>query len=386
MENLAMARLNKTKNSSISIRSVAFFMAALLLVMLPIEEAYMQSKAPYDKERLLKVVRLNALSTQEVVEAIEQRGVDFRMTPSIEAEFKQAGARPELIAAMSRSYRAPSGSTPPSTNANRPVNTGRPATGVPPGPPLSKNEIVTMLQGGLPASRVEQFVEVRGVNFALSPQVSREIMAAGGNRSLLGAISEKATTERASSGDPSSIANGPSNRRNAGPDYDDLNDQAIAALQSNNAPYAIRLLQQAVTVEPRRPTAFQLLGFAQLYGSRDVASAERSMRAAIERGGSAAFYVYHAHDKLFSAFCEGSLFVTKQGVTYKAKDGNHTFETLDTQIKETGINAFVGSEYGSFHIKVYEDLNKKKSQTYNFAPLTRQKAESNLIMSLIKSY
>jgi hypothetical protein len=384
-----MATLKKAMNRATAIRVIGFFAAALLLMTLHVDEAQMQSgKAPYDKERLLKVVRLNALSTQEVVGAIQERGVDFQMTPSIEVEFKEAGARPEMIDAMRRNYRgAPS--SPAATN--RPAATSRPTGNVPPGPPLSKSEIVTMLQGGLPASRVEQFVEVRGVNFALTPQISREITAAGGNRSLLGAISEKAVSERPAGerpagGDPSSIANNPARGRNTGPDYDDLTDQAVAALQSNNSTYAIRLLQQAVTVEPRKPTAFQLLGFAQLYGSRDVVSAERAMRAAIERGGSAAFYVYHAHDKLFTGFCEGSLFVTKQGVTYKAKDGNHTFETLDSQIKETGINAFVGSEYGSFHIKVYQDLNKKNSQTYNFAPLTRQKAESNLIMSLIKSY
>jgi hypothetical protein len=365
---------------------MVFLLATLLLVMLSVDKAYMQAaKAPYDKDRLLKVVRLNALSTQEVVQAIYERGVDFQMTPSIESEFKQAGARPEMIDAMRKSYRAPAARSAPPP-ANRPANTARVPTSVPAGPPLSKSEIVTMLQGGLPASRVEQFVEVRGVSFTLTPQISREITAAGGNRSLLGAISEKATSERPSNGDPSSIANSPAARRNAGPDYDDLNDQAVAALQSNNASYAIRLLQQAVTVEPRKPTAFQLLGFAQLYGNRDILSAERSMRAAIERNGSAAFYVYHGHDKLFSSFCEGSLFVTKQGVTYKAKDGNHTFEALDSQIKETALNAFVGSEHGAFHIKVYQDNNRKDSTTYNFAPLTRVKAESSLIMNLIKSY
>lgn len=381
-----MSTFHNAINRAMSSRTIIIPLAALMLAMLSIDKAYLQApKAPYDKDRLLKVVRLNALSTQEVVQAIYERGVDFQMSPTVESEFKQAGARPEMIDAMRKSYRAPAASSPPPT-ASRPTGPARPSAGVPPGPPLSKSEIVTMLQGGLAASRVEQFVEVRGVNFTLTPDISREITSAGGNRSLLGAISEKATGERPSGGDRSSIANVPPGRRNAGPDYDDLTDQAVAALQSNNSPHAIRLLQQAVTVEPQKPTAFQLLGFAQLYGSRDILSAERSMRAAIERGGSAAFYVYHDHDKLFGSFCEGSLFVTKQGVTYKAKDGNHTFEALDSQIKETGLNAFVGSEHGAFHIKVYQDGNRKDSKTYNFAPLTRLKPESSLIMNLIKSY
>jgi hypothetical protein len=48
---------------------------------------------PYDKERLLTVARLNALSTEEIIEAIQQRGVDFRTTAEVEAQFREAGAR-----------------------------------------------------------------------------------------------------------------------------------------------------------------------------------------------------------------------------------------------------------------------------------------------------
>ena len=50
-----------------------------------------------------------------------------------------------------------------------------------------------MLQGGLPTARVEQFVEARGVNFAITPQIAREIKEAGGNNALIGAITAKAS-------------------------------------------------------------------------------------------------------------------------------------------------------------------------------------------------
>src|SRR5262245_8892192 len=76
----------------------------LLLGTIP---ASMQTRTPYDKDRLLKVVKLNALSTQEVVKAVQDRGVDFQLTPSVEAEFKDAGARPELLDTLRTSYRAP---------------------------------------------------------------------------------------------------------------------------------------------------------------------------------------------------------------------------------------------------------------------------------------
>ena len=306
----------------LSISAAAFLIGFLIAAE---GRAQTSNKVPYDKERLLKVVRLNALSTQEVIQAIDQRGVDFQTTAAIESEFRQAGGRPELIDALRRNYRSP---TVAPTNPSRPPTTSKPTAGVPAGPPLSKNEIVTMLQGGLPAARVEQFVEVRGVTFALTPDISREITAAGGNRSLLGAITEKAPYTSAAP--PSSGA--PAGRRVAAPpDYDDLTDQAIAAMQANNASHAIRLLQQAAAMDPSKPTAYGLLGFAQLYGNQDILSAERSMRAGLERGGGAAFRVYHDHDGFFNTFCQGSFFVNKTGVTFKADDGNHTFEAQDVK-------------------------------------------------------
>lgn len=362
------------------IRFSTFGAAVFLFVMMSWGAAEMQAKNPYDKERLLKVVRLNALSTQEVVQAVQQRGVDFQVTPGIEAEFREAGARPELIETLKTNYRPASAPARPS-NTERPG--ARPSAGVPAGPPLSKNEIVTLLQSGAPAARVEQFVEARGVSFSVTPEIAREITAAGGNRSLLGAITEKATA-------PSSVASSPAATRNSGPDYDDLTDQAISAMQANNSNYAIRLLQQAASMDSSKPTAYQLLGFAQLYGNQDILSAERSMRAALDRGGSAVFYVYHDHDGFFRTYCEGSLFVTKPAVTYKAKDGNHTFEAQDTKIKEAKLNGFIGSEIGAFHLKVFKEPGEQKkgdeSKTFNFAPATKSKAESNLIISMIQGY
>ena len=62
---------------------------------------------PYDKDRLIRVLQLNALSTAEIVKAIQQRGVDFRMTSDIESQFRSAGARPEVIDAIRTNYRGP---------------------------------------------------------------------------------------------------------------------------------------------------------------------------------------------------------------------------------------------------------------------------------------
>lgn len=167
------------------------------------------------------------------------------------------------------------------------------------------------------------------------------------------------------------------------PDYDDLTDKAVAAMQANNGRMAINLLQQAVNVDSSKPQAYGLLGYAQLYLSNDILGAERSMRASIERGGGAPFRVYHDHDGFFNTFCQGSLFVSKTNVTFKADDGNHTFAADRSNIKEAKANGLVGIQYGAFHLKVV--TGAKKSDNYNFAPLTKQKSEANLITSLIQS-
>jgi hypothetical protein len=231
----------------------------------------------------------------------------------------------------------------------------------------------------VPPARVEQFVEVRGVSFSITPQIAREIKDAGGNNALIGAITAKASEAQPNAPPASHTTNRPVP---AGPDYDDLTDKAVAAMQANNTNGAIRLLQQAVTVDSTKPQAYGLLGFAQLYGSHDILAAERSMRAAIERGGGAPFRVYHAHDKLFNTFCQGSLFVARRNVTFRADDGNHTFEATRQDIKEAKINGFVGAQYSAYHLKV----GAGKGETYDFAPYNRQKSEASLVINLIQSY
>lgn len=368
----------RTKNMTrFSARSaILAAVTAVFVVSMTTGVALMQAKQPYDRDKLLRVVQLNALPTAEVVQAIQQRGVDFRMNSDTESQFRTAGARPEVIDAIRGNYRgAPS--SPPPTQPNNPPNNPRPTAGVPPGPPLAKNEIITLLQSGVPTARVEQFVEVRGVSFSITPPIAREIKDAGGNNALIGAI-----TAKASEAPPPSGPSGPTRPAPAGPDYDDLTDKALAAMQANNTYGAIRLLQQAVSIDSSKPQAYGLLGFAQLYGSKDIMAAERSMRAAIERGGGAPFRVYHDHDKFFNTFCQGSLFVSKTNVTFRGDDGNHTFLANRPDIKEAKINGFVGAQYGAYHLKV----GAGKGETYNFAPFNKQKSEANLVLSLINSY
>lgn len=378
----------RTKNmlrSRVSFVALCVACAALVFA----GAASTQTKKPITKQGLVNAVKINGLSTRELVAQIERRGVDFEMSASDESDLQSVGARPEIIEAARSNYRpAVVAARPTPVNVPPRTNTTAPSSNVPDGPPLSKSEIVTMLQGGISPVRVEQFVEKRGVNFQVTPAVAREITAAGGNRSLVGAITEKSMAEAASNGnngrDDSPFGPASNTAANNAPDYDDLIDRATSAVSTQDYNGAIRYAQQAAQLDPQQPTAYSILGTVALYYSQNVSTAEQAMRAAIERGGAAAFHVYHDHNGSFGQYCEGSFFVTKTGVSFKANDGRDTFDAEDSNIKEAKVNGFVGSEYGAFHIKPAQAINGRNN--FNFAPNTRSKAEAQLIIRLISGY
>ena len=99
---------------------------------------------------------------------------------------------------------------------------------------------------------------------------------------------------------------------------------------------------------------------------------------------AAAFIVYHDHTGNFQQYCQGTFFVTKTGVSFKADNGVDTFETADSNIKEAKTNGWVGSEFGAFHIKPVQQINGHNN--FNFAPNTRNKAEAQMIIRLVSAY
>src|SRR5947209_20118419 len=113
--------------------------AAVSLVLFPVISSA-QAKKPISLDGLVSAVRINGLSTAELIQQIQTRGVAFQMTPDAEAQLRSAGARPEVIEAARANYRA----APAAPVVNAGARGNRP--NVPAGPPLSKNEIVTMLQ------------------------------------------------------------------------------------------------------------------------------------------------------------------------------------------------------------------------------------------------
>lgn len=60
---------------------------------------------PYNETELLRIIRLNALPESEIIQAIEERGVDFEADEIDQMLLLNAGASKELVGLISLSYR-----------------------------------------------------------------------------------------------------------------------------------------------------------------------------------------------------------------------------------------------------------------------------------------
>ncbi|MEJ7617355.1 MAG: PDZ domain-containing protein [Pyrinomonadaceae bacterium] len=65
-----------------------------------------QSIKPITKNGLLEALQIGGLTMGELVRQVQQRGVDFELTGEIEAELRKAGAKAELIRAVSAHRKA----------------------------------------------------------------------------------------------------------------------------------------------------------------------------------------------------------------------------------------------------------------------------------------
>ena len=83
----------------------AVLAAACAALLLAGSAATQTAKKPIKKQGLIDAVKINSLSTRELVKHIERRGVTFEVTPEVEAELRAVGARPEVIEAARANYR-----------------------------------------------------------------------------------------------------------------------------------------------------------------------------------------------------------------------------------------------------------------------------------------
>lgn len=371
----------------------------------------MDAVRPFSKKQVLNLVKKPAIfSDEEISKDITERKVDFEVSAEVEQELVEGGASAGIVSVCRTSYVPPKKAAPPP-----------PPAPAPSGGPLSKDGILSMLRKKTTASRIEKTVEARGVDFTLDAATTNELKKAGGTNALIGAIASRYVPPIVKTDSNADRREPPA----SGSTYSDLIYQALISFRTRDIVQVTLILQKAIALDPGKPQAHSLLGYANLYLAGNVTLANNNFRDCIERGGEVAFIVLNDRktiaDKSFSIMesgskllgifrkrgnnappsaastpfndsVKGSLFVSKNRVKFQADDNKNTFDVPASTIIKAEVNQVYGKERYAFHVTVKKDGDNEK-QNYNFAMLSSQpnnvqqftKDETNLAISLISS-
>lgn len=348
--------------------------------------------SPVTQERLETVLRAKQVATNQIVEIIKKKGVNFQLTGDTETRLTAAGARPQVIEAIRQNFRQETAAA--ATNSavkNTPVANAPKNNQVFKGAPLTKDAVIALLENGVADAQVQKNVGARGVAFQMNADIAKEIKAAGGSDQLVGTIFGAYIA--AADAEPQNVGAATVNsaEKTAADAYDELINRSLDAFRSINSPNSpeigrtIDLLRQAVALDPSNPRAYQGLGFAKMYATGSFGEAEGFFNQAVNLGGSAVVRVYHDHNGVFSDVCEGSLYISKTAVRFESDDNQHTFETAKDSIQQVKTNnpfkQMVQQIKGSYKIVLKSE--EKNGVKFSFAPFTQDLRESQLVVRLV---
>jgi hypothetical protein len=249
------------------------------------------------------------------------------------------------------------------------------------GAPVKKDRLVKALRSKQLQTRdIVTVINSNGVDFTLTAENKKLLIAAGARPEVIKAISDNL---RVPSSDDSTFAkNRKSNRakKPLTPDYDDLLDQAMFSYKDQkNAKSAVQFLETAVRLNPKKPEAYQMLGFVNLYGLNNPVEAEKLMREAITNGGSAVFRVYHDDSGSFNGRCSGSLYISPESLRFESDDNRHTFETSSVNIDKIRLDTESNRLWKKHTVfKIFLKIGKSDVK-FRFAPMTGKEAESAMV-------
>jgi tetratricopeptide (TPR) repeat protein len=239
------------------------------------------------------------------------------------------------------------------------------------GAPVKKDRLLKALRSKqLQTADIVTIINRNGVDFRLTPELRRALIAAGARPEIIRAVEENPRL--------SSDATNRRGKRSA-QNYEDLLDQAIFSYKDRKNPAAaVRFLESAVKLSPKDPKAFQMLGYVNLYGLNNPARAEKYMRQAIENGGSAVFRVYHDDNGNFMRRCTGSLYISSNGVRYESDDNMHTFETTLGNVEKIKLDRESSKIWKKHPIyKVFLKIGDAEAK-FRFAPVTGKEFETKM--------
>ena len=242
------------------------------------------------------------------------------------------------------------------------------------GAPVKKDRLIKALRSKqLQTSDIVAVINSNGVDFVLTTEVEKILIAAGARPEVIKAVANNFRLNN------NYARNRQSNRTNK-LNYDDLLEQAMYSYKEQKNPQnAVRFLETAVKLNPKNPAAYQMLGFVNLYGLNNLTEAEKLMRQAIANGGSAVFRVYHDDSGGFTNRCTGSLYISPESIRFESDDNRHTFETSTVNVDKIKLDTESNRVWKKHSIiKVYLKIGKDKAN-FRFAPISAKEDESKMV-------
>lgn len=133
---------------------------------------------PLTKQRLIETLDvLKGPAADVLIPQVRERGVEFALLAQDEQELRAAGASEKLLAAIREAYKAP------------------PLGPVTRGAPLTRDNLILLLENGILAERIEQLADVRGVSFAATAEDLRVLSSVGASRALLEIVKTRVVAE-----------------------------------------------------------------------------------------------------------------------------------------------------------------------------------------------
>jgi TonB family protein len=146
----------------------------LLILVLLAGLCAAQTPKPIDREGLMEAVKLGGLGPQEIVGIIKDFGVDFRLTAEDEKQLRKLGADQRVIDAVKANFKGVEEPAEPLV--------------LPEGPPLTREQVVLVLQAGVDPNVLVKLLYLRGAAFGADRETAGEILAAGGDKMVIGAV------------------------------------------------------------------------------------------------------------------------------------------------------------------------------------------------------
>lgn len=248
------------------------------------------------------------------------------------------------------------------------------------GAPVKKDRLLKALKSRqLQTGDIVTVINTNGVDFQLTNDVKKSLIAAGARPEVI-----KAVAENVRSNDNTLVRSKRRNKKSEA-DYNELLNQALSSFRDQkNSANAINFLKAALKLKPKDPKAYQMLGFVNLYGLNNQIEAQKYMREAILNGGSAVFRVYHDDQGSFTKRCSGSLYISPERIRFESDDNIHTFETSTVNIDKTILDRESSKIWKKHSIfKVFLKIGKSEAK-FRFAPISGKVQESQMASQFIE--